>query len=182
LGPELDRPWLSANLRTLLAELLDVSGPEPGMVGANMAASVAAARALRFDEELGPGARGFDDDVLFNLRLKDRGYRIVGAAGPPAIHHPDPARLNYAAMLDLAQRSGQSHAYLWHHWLHSDLRWVRLRQVRDTIRLAAYRRRHRHRRADGIDDAEFDLVCKRSLFSHLAIERRSPAKYTVTAR
>jgi glycosyltransferase involved in cell wall biosynthesis len=27
LGPELDRPWLSANLRTLLAELLDVSGP-----------------------------------------------------------------------------------------------------------------------------------------------------------
>ncbi len=77
----------------------------------------------------------------------------------------------------LAHRNGQSHAYLWHHWLHSDLRWLRLRQARDTIRLAAYRRRHGHRHDGGIDEAEYDLVFRRSLFSHLAIERLRPAKY-----
>ncbi len=53
------------------------------MVGANMAASTEAAMAIGFDEELGPGARGFADDVLFNLRLKTAGYRLVGLYRSP---------------------------------------------------------------------------------------------------
>ena len=47
-----------------------------------------AAMAIGFDEELGPGARGFADDVLFNLRLKTAGlppgglHRSPGGASP----------------------------------------------------------------------------------------------------
>lgn len=112
LAPHLDRPWLTPFLRSLLAELLDVSGDLPGMVGANMSASRDAAIAVQFDEGLGPGARGFDDDVLFNYRLKGGGYRLVGCTGPPAEHHLSIDRLTRASMLRLARQSGESHAYL----------------------------------------------------------------------
>ena len=136
LAPHLERSWLTPKLRSQLAEMTDVSGNLPGMVGANMAASTEAARAIGFDEELGPGARGFADDVLFNLRLKTSGYRLVGSTGPPAEHHLSADRLNYAAMKSLAERNGSSHAYLWHHWLQSDLQLLALRRLRARARLA----------------------------------------------
>ena len=140
LASHLDRPWLTPALRTDLAEFLDVSGPAPGMVGANMATSTVAARSVGFDEELGPGERGFADDVLFNFRLKAAGYRLIGCTGPPVEHHLSPDRLNLATMQRLARSNGSSHAYVWHHWLHAELRWLRLRKWRAQLELARLRR------------------------------------------
>jgi len=112
LAPHLERPWLTPFLRAQLAELLDVSGDAPGMVGAKMSASREAALAVQFDEGLGPGARGFDDDVLFNYRLKGGGYRLIGSVGHHAEHHLSIDRLTRRSMLRLASQSGKSHAYL----------------------------------------------------------------------
>jgi glycosyltransferase involved in cell wall biosynthesis len=182
LASYLDRPWLTPGIRVRLAELLDVTGGLPGMVGATMAASKDAALSVGFDEELGPGARGFADDVLFNLRLKDAGYRLVGSAGPPAVHHLDADRLEYKRMVDLAYRNGSSTAYLWHHWLHSDLKFVRLRGYRNAVRLGIYRALHRRQsdgidKGEGIDEREFDLIEGKSFCHHLLAERKRPQNY-----
>jgi glycosyltransferase involved in cell wall biosynthesis len=176
LAPHLARSWLTPKLRASFAELLDVGGEFPGTVGANMATSRVAARAIGFDEELGPGARGFADDVLFNFRLKAAGYRLVGAAGPPAVHHFDEDRLEYRRLADLARRNGSSHAYLWHHWLHSGLRFTRVRLLRNEIRLALFRSLHR-RRLDRIDVTEYEYIEAVAFCRHLLIERRRPPNY-----
>lgn len=178
LAEYLDRPWLTDELRVSLAEFVDVSGPYPGMVGANMAASTAAVRAVGFDDRLGPGANGFADDVLFNLQLKANGYRVVGSAGPPVIHNVDVDRLTYRRMADLAVRNGSSHAYLWHHWLHSDLRFVRTRLLRDRARLIAERATHRQDKGgEGIRLNEYQLLYRTTFFRQLLAERKLPPRY-----
>ena len=180
LAPHLERPWLTPKLRSQLAEMTDVTGDSPGMVGANMAASTEAARAIGFDEELGPGARGFADDVLFNLRLKTAGYRLVGCTGPPAEHHLSSDRLDHAAMKSLAERNGSSHAYLWHHWLQSDLQLLGLRRVRARARLA-WTGLVTSSDSEGISERVRPVVCARSFCEHLA-EERSRAPHLRTAR
>jgi hypothetical protein len=176
LAPHLDRPWLTPALRIDLAEFLDVSGPAPGMVGANMAASTDAARSIGFDEELGPGARGFGDDVLFNFRLKAGGYRLTGCTGPPVEHHLSPDRLNLATMQRLARANGSSHAYLWHHWLHADLRWLGLRRARARLQLTREQRRPAPE-PDGISQREYELWYAHSFAAKLAEERAKPRAY-----
>ena len=175
LAAHLDRPWLTPPLRAVLAELLDVSGPTPGMVGASMAASTDAARSIGFDEELGPGGRGFADDVLFCLRLKSAGYRVTGSTGPAVEHHLSPDRLNLAAMQRLARANGSSHAYLWHHFLHADLRWLRLRTWRAKFQLARIRRGPQL--PDGISEAEYNQLFALSFTTELAVERGTPRNY-----
>lgn len=174
LAPYIARPWLSARLRIALAELIDVSGPYPGMVGANMAVRAEVVRGLGFDEHLGAGAAGFADDVLLNLRLKHQRHRIVGCEGPPVTHHVDPSRLTYDAMVDLAFRNGRSHAYLWHHWLHSNIRIIGSRARWHDVRRVLHRRT---RPAGGITESEYDAIYWAALFRHLAIERQSPPRY-----
>jgi glycosyltransferase involved in cell wall biosynthesis len=175
LADHLDRPWLTPHLRAALAEFVDVSGDLPGMVGANMAASREAAMAIGFDEELGPGERGFADDVLFGWRMKAAGFRLVGSAGPPVEHHLDSDRLTYAAMKSLAQRNGSSHAYLWHHWLHSDIQHLGIRRMRAQTQLAWIGMR----RSDGdpMSEREYDLWFAESLYRHLRQERSRPPRY-----
>jgi len=177
LAAQLARPWLDHELRTCLAELLDVSGDAPGMVGANMATTREAAMAVGFDEELGPGARGFADDVLFNLRLKSAGYRLAGCTGPPVEHHLDSERLSYDAMRSLAQRNGASHAYLWHHWLGNDLRFLALRRIRAIMMLTWATRKRWSLGPSGISSAEYGQLYKVSFFAALADERARPGRY-----
>lgn len=175
LADHLDRPWLTPHLRAALAELVDVSGDLPGTVGANMAASRNTAMAIGFDEELGPGERGFADDVLFGWRMKAAGYRLVGSAGPPVEHHLDSDRLTYAAMKSLAQRNGSSHAYLWHHWLHSDIQHLGIRRMRAQAQLTWIGMRRND--GDPMSDREYDLWFGESLYRHLAQERSRPPRY-----
>ena len=176
LAPHLDRPWLTPKLRCQLAEMPDVSGDVPGMVGANMATTREAAVEIGFDEELGPGARGFADDVLFNLRLKTAGYRLTGCSGPAAVHHLSADRLNHSAMKSLAERNGSSHAYLWHHWLHSDLRLLGLRQLRARTQLA-WAGLVSPSDGESITEREYDLWFASSFCRHLAEERSRPPTY-----
>lgn len=177
LAGHLDRSWLSPYLRASFAEVRCVSGELPGMVGASMAASREAAAAIGFDEELGPGARGFADDVLFNLRLKAGGYRLVGSKGPAAEHHFDPDRLTYLSMRSLAQRNGSSHAYLWHHWLGVDVNLIPLRRLRAKARLLWASRHRRALGPNGISEAEYLQFFELSFFQNFVRERSKPRAY-----
>jgi glycosyltransferase involved in cell wall biosynthesis len=176
LANDLARSWLTPKLREVLAELTDVSGDLPGMVGANMAARVGVARSIGFDESLGPGARGFADDVLFNLRLKDGGWKIRGCDGPPVEHHLDPSRLTRAAMLDLAVGNGKSHAYVWHHWLHTDLDLLRVRKWRADLRVAGYRLANSPKE-DAIAEREYDLAYSAAFLAALIAEKDTVPHY-----
>jgi len=176
LAPHLARPWLTPGLRMKVAEVTDVSGPLPGMVGANMAASAEAVRAIGFDEELGPGGLGSSEDVLFNLRLKAAGYRLTGSSGPPVVHHFSADRLGYEPMRKLAMANGSSHAYLWHHWLHADLNLLTLRRLRARARLWRTRART-PRDPESITVPEYDRWYDLSFATQLAKERSRPPNY-----
>jgi hypothetical protein len=146
------------------------------MVGANMAASLEAALSIGFDESLGPGATGYADDVLFNLRLKAEGWRICGCDGPAAEHHLDPHRLTRAGMLYLAVCNGKSHAIIWHHWLHTEMRLLHIRKWRNWCRVLWYRLTTRTC-ATEIAEREYELVYSASFMTALIGERRSPPRY-----
>jgi len=176
LAGDIDRPWLTQSLRAALAELLDISGDSPGMVGANMATSKAAALAIKFDEGLGPGARGFADDVLFSYRLRAAGYRIVGSSGPPAEHHLAVDRLSYLSMRDLAERNGESHAYLTRHFLGETGHHLLLKIAFFRLKLIFYRIGHRAR-SDFIAEREFKIRERLSFYSGLRRERQVPRIY-----
>lgn len=177
LPEHLSRPWLTPKLRVSLAELTDTSSESQTMIGANMAASIAAARRVGFDESLGPGsAGGLGEDILFNLRLRADGRKICGSAGPPVEHHLDPDRLSRTAMLEHAAKIGEADAYLWHHWLNADLELLRLRQWRAELRLACYRLSH-SQRADAIAQQEYDLACAAAFAKALITYRGQPPRY-----
>ena len=89
------------------------------MVGANMAFSRRVIETLGgFDLELGPGALGFYDDSLFSWRLTEAGLRMVPAPDVSVEHHFDLSRLTRRTILGIAERMGQSEAYINHHWHH----------------------------------------------------------------
>jgi glycosyltransferase involved in cell wall biosynthesis len=89
------------------------------MVGANMAFSRRVIETLGgFDLELGPGALGFYDDSLFSWRLTAAGLRMVPAPDISVEHHFDLSRLTRRTILGIAERMGQSEAWVSHHWHH----------------------------------------------------------------
>jgi len=176
LAPHLERPWLSPHLRVMLAEFDPGLEPHCGMVGANMAATRDGASSVGFDEQLGPGALGFADNVLFNLCLKSDHRRSIPSSGPPVIHSIDPERLQYRNMLNLAPRNGESHAYLRRHWLHARILLPRLRLMRDASRLKAFRILHRSFDHD-ITDIEYELTYHVSFLQFFMFELCLPSNY-----
>jgi glycosyltransferase involved in cell wall biosynthesis len=87
------------------------------MVGANMAFSRQVVAAIeRFDPELGPGRLGFYDDTLFAARLLEAGFRLVAAPEISVEHRFDLCRLTRGSLLSMAERMGESEAYLTYHW------------------------------------------------------------------
>ncbi|MGH7215022.1 MAG: glycosyltransferase family 2 protein, partial [Tepidisphaeraceae bacterium] len=106
LGPELERPWMKAFHRVWLTstEHLRADEPPPNMVGANMAfARRVLARVPQFDTDLGPGALGYHDDVLFSRQLAEAGFRIAFVPDALARHHFEPARTTRAGLIDMAE-------------------------------------------------------------------------------
>ena len=91
------------------------------MVGANMAFSRRVIETVeQFDTELGPGALGFYDDTLFSLSLRAAGFRLVAAPDISVEHHFDLARLTRQTLLRMAERMGNSQAYVAYHWQEDD--------------------------------------------------------------
>jgi GT2 family glycosyltransferase len=80
-----------------------------GVVGANMAFRARAlAAAGGFDERLGPGAAGHEEETEMSARLRRAGMRIGYAPQAIVYHAVDPARARRPAFLELARQRGFS--------------------------------------------------------------------------
>lgn len=79
-----------------------------GVLGANMAFRASAlARVGLFDERLGPGAAGHEEETEMSARLVRAGFRIGYAPRALVYHDVDPARAERARFLRIAHERGR---------------------------------------------------------------------------
>ncbi|MBE2216347.1 MAG: glycosyltransferase family 2 protein [Opitutaceae bacterium] len=117
------RGWFAAS------DYLDPVNPA-NMIGANMAFHRRVLESVTgFDCELGPGALGFFDEVLFSRQLMAANFRIAGALDTTVAHHFDLTRLEESTLYSTAHRMGRSHAYIFYHWDHQHMSYPRGRMM-----------------------------------------------------
>lgn len=104
-----------------------------GVMGANMAFPASALRAAGpFDERLGPGAAGHEEETEMSARLRRAGYHIGYSPNAVVYHEVDPARASRARFIRVARERGRCRM------IHETHSWfdVTLKNVVATIRLA----------------------------------------------
>ena len=80
----------------------------PGVLGANMAFLADALRAVGpFDERLGPGAAGHEEETEMSARFRRAGYHIGYSPNAVVYHEVDPARANRARFIRVARERGR---------------------------------------------------------------------------
>jgi GT2 family glycosyltransferase len=80
----------------------------PGVLGVNMAFRANTLhRVGPFDERLGPGAAGHEEETEMSARLRRFGYRIGYAPGALVYHEVDPARADPARFIRVARERGR---------------------------------------------------------------------------
>lgn len=79
-----------------------------GVMGANMAFRAAALSAVGpFDERLGPGAGGHEEETEMSARLRRAGYRIGYAPKAVVYHEVDPVRADRGRFIRIARERGR---------------------------------------------------------------------------
>ena len=113
----LDRPWLRGQLRSWFAATDHIKPPEIVFVGANMAFSRRLLRVVpKFDERLGAGALGGNEDYLFYLQAISGGCTVASALDCQVEHHFDRSRLKRTSILKCTAAYGRSAGYIAYHW------------------------------------------------------------------
>jgi glycosyltransferase involved in cell wall biosynthesis len=185
IAPHLLRDWMTPLQRGWLASTEEdkTQRPEeePGrIISANMAFSKKVLETVPgFDEELGPGALGFCDDILFSLQMKEAGLRLFPAWHIEAEHHFDAARLTYASLKQRAISEGRSAGYFWYHWLYMPVRAPRLKERLFSLQLALMQRRNspRDELSEGCNEDEMKLLQKVHCYRQYLVECRRPHNY-----
>jgi GT2 family glycosyltransferase len=97
-------PYLDLPLVDHGEEVVEVRG----VLGVNMAfRATALHRVGPFDERLGPGAAGHEEETEMSARLRRFGYRIGYAPGALVYHEVDPARADPARFIRIARERGR---------------------------------------------------------------------------
>ena len=133
-----------------------------------------------FDVELGPGAYGILEELLFSLQLVAAGYRIKAAFDVCAEHDFDETRLFRASLIDGHINQGRSRAYIDYHWRHRPGRpFPRLRLFMHMPRLAWYRLMHpaQMRSLEGVSEIEAGLITKVLYYRQYLKETKRPHNY-----
>ena len=104
-----------------------------GVLGANMAFRAHALGAVGpFDERLGPGAAGHEEETEMSARFRRAGYHIGYSPNAVVYHEVDPERANRARFIRVARERGRCRML---HETHSRFE-VRLKNVVASARLA----------------------------------------------
>jgi GT2 family glycosyltransferase len=99
LAPYMDLPIVDHG-----DEVLEVRG----VLGANMAFRADALRQVGpFDERLGPGAAGHEEETEMSQRLRHAGFRIGYAPKALVYHEVDPSRANRERFITIARERGR---------------------------------------------------------------------------
>lgn len=97
-------PWLDLPIVDHGEQVIEVRG----VLGASMAFRAAALeRVGLFDERLGPGAAGHEEETEISARLRRAGFRIGYAPRAIVYHEVDAARANRARFLRIARERGR---------------------------------------------------------------------------
>jgi glycosyltransferase involved in cell wall biosynthesis len=181
IAPDLLRPWMEKWHRILMAstEHLDDSAPA-NLVGANMAISREIFdRVAGFDPDIGAGALGYGEEVLFSAQIRQAGFKIAYVKGADVEHHFDASRLSRQAMLEAARKLGKSNAYITWHWEHASVTSPRLKLAKAMARLGYYRLKNNRdcRRVEGAAAWEIQLLTDVHYFRHYLAEQKRPRRY-----
>ena len=182
LAPHLERPWMQEIHRLYLADTSALAAapqtPE-FLIGANMAFSREIAARLRFDTQLGPGALGFGDDVLFYHQIQAANYRIKMALDVVVEHHVQESRLSRASFLERARKEGRSQAYLDYHWEHKPVRRPRQHLRNSLFQLLKLRLKHGWQSSpkEGASAYEMQLIKDIAYFRQHIAARKEPRNY-----
>jgi GT2 family glycosyltransferase len=107
-----------------------------GVLGANMAFRGAAlAKVGPFDERLGPGAGGHEEETEMSARLRHAGFRIGYAPEALVYHEVDPSRANRERFIRISRERGRCRMLHERHGaaeviLKYAIAWLRLRAAR----------------------------------------------------
>ncbi|MDT0186462.1 glycosyltransferase [Microbacterium sp. ARD31] len=169
----LRRTWMSPWLLQNFAHYPEQQSVDPGVVGANFGALKTVLLEIPFDERLGAAPYQRHEDGFFGVQARERGFRIVGVAGDPVVHHFDPSRLQRSAIHALAARAGRGSGYIWYHWAygvapHLFVKSVVFRLTR--IATLPWLRRHQ-------SDRDLKLVAKIAFIDELRRIEGSPRNY-----
>jgi glucosyl-dolichyl phosphate glucuronosyltransferase len=178
LAPDLERDWMTPFHRGWLADTRGLP-KERLPFGVNMAFHRRVLKAVpSLDTDLGPGALGSGEEILFALQLKEAGFRIV--AVPPVIeHHFQASRLLYSAWKKRAWVEGRIEAYYCYHWLHGSVPFASLRAQLKRLQLTWFRLSHGHITEDqeGCAVEEAYLIKYLEFFRGYANEAKKPRHY-----
>lgn len=179
LAKELNREWLTGPLRQLLAESALIERERPPLIGAGMAFDRRVLQVAMWDDDIGAGRRpwAFGEDFLFDLMLQAAGVRVVAADGPPAVHRPNPDRLERASWLKMATSHGATDAYLAHHWFGTQIGLLRLRTLRARLLVVRVRARQLGCPTVPMTWPEFEALSAVARSQTLRKERKQPRKY-----
>lgn len=180
IAPFLLKPWMTRIHRSWLASTEWLTPDfSKGLVGANMAVSRGVLKRVpRFDPELGGGALGNFEDVLFGSQVVEAGFRIHDGLDVCVEHHFDASRIKREAWLSLAKQNGRSRAYVGHHWDHWPRRYAGLKVVREALRLSLWRATgHDQIAEEGCAEKELKLVYALGLARGHLWESRRPRNY-----
>ena len=180
LAAHLERSWMQDFHRQYLS---DTSGfatnPTPFLIGANMAFSREISSRISFDTQLGPGALGFCDDVLFYRQIQRANYRTDMALDVIVEHHVHESRLSRSSFITRAQKEGRSHAYLDYHWEHKIIRYPRRQLINTWFNLIKFRlkRVFQPLSKEGASFREMELMRDIAFFGQYFEERKRPRNY-----
>jgi len=105
-------PWLDLPIVDHGEQVIEVRG----VLGANMAFRVSVLeRVGLFDERLGPGAAGHEEETEMSARLRRAGFRIGYAPRALVYHEVDPSRADRTRFLRIARERGRCRMIHEHH-------------------------------------------------------------------
>ncbi|MCB7137046.1 glycosyltransferase family 2 protein [Cellulosimicrobium marinum] len=169
MADDLERPWMTDLLRaSYFAHVPEPPAVSPCPMGANVALSRAVLDTLSFDPMLGTARYPGAEDVVLYVQALEAGFRVRGVADAVVRHHFSPDRLDADRLGRQAEGYGRCDAFLYHHWLHTRLRWQRARLAAHGARLALRRALAR----DGFDERL--LQARRELAFHREMLRLRP--------
>ncbi len=118
----LTKPWMTPkHLEKLAISTSKTDIDAVQLIGANMAIKSDVFLTIPlFDENLGPGRLGCNEDTLFSLQMKEAGLKIDWCPEALVEHHFKSSRLMRKSLQKACFEQGQCNAYLDFHWSHSD--------------------------------------------------------------
>jgi glycosyltransferase involved in cell wall biosynthesis len=179
VAPHIVRPWMTPkHLEMLGSTELNELAVETSLHGGVMGfRRHVFSKVPEFDCELGVGALGSNEELLFANQLHKAGFSIGSAIGKPLEHHCNIDLLKHDNLIKRAYNMGRSSAYIAHHWEHLEPHPSPLQVARSWIGYLRRRIWSRSKTGMGIEAYEIDYHYGRGYRQQMSLEVKRPRNY-----